>query len=120
MGSKRASFRSRILSVLIVNGCGLAVAQPSAAPWTPNIPKVWDDGAVASMEIPLAYAPGSPVHVPSEYYYRMKVRTIYRSYPFYHPSKEPPGLLGMAAKTGTGDHLRRLPFAHKGGLDQGW
>jgi hypothetical protein len=59
--------------------------------WVPEIPKAWDDAAVASMEIPLTYAPGSPVHVPSEEYYRMKVRTIYRSYPIYHPSKEPPG-----------------------------
>lgn len=91
MGSKRSRFRRRILSVLIVYGCRLAVAQPDAASWTPDIPKVWNDLAVASMEIPLVYQPGSPVHVSSEYYYRMKVRTIYRSYPIYHPSKEPPG-----------------------------
>jgi hypothetical protein len=35
----------------------------------------------------------SPVHVSAEYYYRMPVRPIYKSYPIYEPGKEPPGYL---------------------------
>ena len=78
--------------VLLRWSSGSFCATPAdTKPWTPDIPKAWDDAAVATMEVPLAYAPGSPVHVLSEYYYRMKARTIYRSYPIYHPAKEPPG-----------------------------
>ena len=39
-----------------------------------------------------------PKHVPADYYYRIPVRPIYRSYPVYHPNKEPAGYL---------DRLRR-------------
>ena len=62
MSSERPHFRRGILAVLIVYTSRLAVAQAGAAPWTPDIPRAWDDVAVASMEIPLAYAPGSPVY----------------------------------------------------------
>lgn len=47
------------LSVLI--NCGLA--QKSSAPFTPTIPKTWDDEAIATLEVPLANPVGSPKHV---------------------------------------------------------
>ncbi len=59
----------------------------------PNIPRVWDDAALASLEVPLANARYSPVHVSSDYYYRIPVRTIYRTYPVYAPGQEPPGFI---------------------------
>jgi len=62
-----------------------------AQQFRPEIPKTWDDAAVAALEVPLAYAPGSPVHVTSDYYYRMKPRAIFKSYPVYHPSRVPAG-----------------------------
>jgi len=62
-----------------------------AAP--PVIPKTWDDEAMASLEVPLAEARYSPVHVSADYYYRIPVRPIYQSYPVYHPGQEPPGYL---------------------------
>jgi hypothetical protein len=58
-----------------------------------QIPKTWEDAAVASLEVPLADPRFSPVHVSSDYYYRMPVRPIYKSYPIYPPGKEPPGYL---------------------------
>ncbi|MGH9766520.1 MAG: hypothetical protein ACREAB_03720 [Blastocatellia bacterium] len=61
--------------------------------WKPTIPKTWDDEAVAALEVPLADPRYSPVQVSSEYYYRMPVRPIYKSYPIYTPGKEPPGYL---------------------------
>jgi hypothetical protein len=33
----------------------------------------------------------SPVHVSSDYYYRIPARTIFKSYPVYRPGDEPPG-----------------------------
>ena len=58
---------------------------------TPQIPKTWDDQAMATLEVPLADATVSAVPVSADYYYRIPVRPIYKTYPIYHPSKEPPG-----------------------------
>jgi hypothetical protein len=59
--------------------------------WTPEVPRVWDDEALATIELPLPSAAHSPRHVSSEYYYSIPARTIYKSYPVYHPDHEPPG-----------------------------
>jgi hypothetical protein len=58
---------------------------------TVAIPRTWDDQAVASLQVPLAVADASPVQIPSTYYYGIPVRLIYKSYPVYHPGKEPAG-----------------------------
>ena len=62
-------------------------------PAGPAIPKTWDDAAMAALEVPLANPIGSPKHVPADYYYRIPVRPIYKSYPVYAPGHEPPGYL---------------------------
>ena len=46
-----------------------------------EIPKAWDDEALNSMELPLAGLGQPATYVPSEYYYRMPVRKIYKTYP---------------------------------------
>lgn len=63
--------------------------QVSKEKWLPNIPRTWDDEAMQSLEIPLAHPEVSPEYISSDFYYRIPVRPIYRSYPVYHPSKEP-------------------------------
>jgi hypothetical protein len=35
----------------------------------------------------------SPKQIPSDYYYRIPIRTIYKNYPVYVPGKEPAGYL---------------------------
>ena len=55
------------------------------------IPRTWDDQAIATLEVPLADASASPVPVSADYYYRIPIRPIYKTYPVYHPAKEPPG-----------------------------
>ena len=55
----------------------------------PSVPKVWDDQATGSLEVPLVYRNGSPKHVSAEYYYQIPVRPIYRSYPIYAPGRGP-------------------------------
>jgi hypothetical protein len=44
-----------------------------------------------SLEVPTADPAGSPVHIPAEYYYRIPVRPIYKSYPVNASGKEPAG-----------------------------
>ena len=57
----------------------------------PDIPHTWTDAAVAALEVPLVNPKYSPVHISEKAYYQIPVRTIYRSYPVYHPTREPAG-----------------------------
>jgi cytochrome c2 len=59
---------------------------------------VWDDQALATMELPLANPDASPRHVRSDFYYRIPVRKIYKSYPIYAPGKEPADYLDSLAQ----------------------
>ena len=59
----------------------------------PSVPRVWDDEAIATVELPLADPVGSPKHISSDYYYRIPVRLIYKSYAVYAPGHEPPGYM---------------------------
>jgi hypothetical protein len=61
-------------------------AQP---PYRPEIPKTWDAAALASLEVPHPAPRFSPVAVPVEYYYRVPVRPVYKTYPVYAPGREP-------------------------------
>ena len=56
-----------------------------------EIPMTWDDAAMASLEIPLADPAASPKQVSADYYYRIPVRPIYKSYPVFAPGREPVG-----------------------------
>jgi hypothetical protein len=77
------------LAVLVTGG----QSQKSGTAFTPTIPKTWDDEAIASLEVPLADPVGSPKHVSADYYYRIPVPPIYKSYPIYAPGHEPPGYM---------------------------
>jgi len=72
--------------------------QKSDTSWKPEIPKTWVDDELAALELPLADPAGSPQHISADYYYRMPVRPIYKSYPIYAPGKEPPGYLERLGK----------------------
>ncbi|HKQ74610.1 MAG TPA: hypothetical protein VJ810_13040 [Blastocatellia bacterium] len=66
--------------------------------WSPAIHKTWDEQAMQSLELPLADAAASPKHISADYYYRIPVRPIYKSYTIYHPDKEPAGYLDSLRK----------------------
>src|SRR5580700_6346349 len=73
---------------------GVVVLLPvNAQERQPVVPRAWDDHAIASLEVPLVYRKGSPKHVSSEYYYKIPVRPIYRSYPIYAPGRGPAGYM---------------------------
>lgn len=65
----------------------------SDSPFHPDIPKVWDDQAVETMEVPLAQRDRFPRYMSSAEYYALKARPIYRSYPAYAKGREPAGYL---------------------------
>ena len=71
----------------------LAASAESAETFRPQIPKTWEDAAMKDVELPLAHAEYSPRHISAEFYYKMPVPPLYRSYAVYHPDREPQGYL---------------------------
>jgi hypothetical protein len=65
--------------------------EPATRGFKPDIPQTWDDTAIDSLELPLAQSRFSPKHITADYYYRIPVRPIFKSYAVYHPDKEPRG-----------------------------
>lgn len=94
----RSKKSQRFMLILFLAG-GLLVcahggrAQEAAPGFSPVIPKAWDDREMAGLEVPLAEQSASAKHVEADYYYRIPVRPIYKSYPVYAPGQEPPGYL---------------------------
>src|SRR3984957_3099074 len=95
---KKLMFMSHVVFLLevIVSGSWLfsrAQAPQQRSTFTPSVPRVWDDEAISTLELPLADPVGSPKHISSDYYYRIPVRPIYKSYPVYAPGHEPPNYM---------------------------
>ena len=93
LGKAGRLFTFAFLALLSIVFFDRSEAQETGRNAPPVIPKTWDDEAVTSLEVPLAEASASPVHIPADYYYSMSVRPVYRSYPVYAPGKEPRGYL---------------------------
>jgi hypothetical protein len=68
-------------------------AQKSEGDGSRDIPKTFDDEALATMDVPLANAAFSPVHGASQLYYSLRLRLLYKTYTVYAPGKEPPGYM---------------------------
>ena len=89
----------RLISLLLVltNVVGVqnAWAHQSNGDFSPAIPKTWDDAAMATLEVPLADPVGSPKHVSADYYYKIPMRPIYKSYLVYAPGREPSGYIAI-------------------------
>jgi mono/diheme cytochrome c family protein len=66
---------------------------------SPAIPKSWDPEALHTFEVPLAKPEASPHFlIDADFYYRIPVTPIYKSYPVYTAAKEPPGYLEWLKK----------------------
>ena len=80
-----------LLSILVFLAPWLLAQDVSRRSSGAAIPRAWDDSAMAELELPLAGL-GRPVqHVSSDYYDRIPVRPVYKTYPVYHPAREPAG-----------------------------
>ena len=86
--------RAIVLALALYGGrhC-LLLAQPASDDVHYEIPKTWDEAELRAWTIP-AREPGAyTVHVPPSFYYSIPTPPIYKSYPVYHPSKEPAGYM---------------------------
>src|SRR6266446_4856615 len=57
------------------------------------IPRTWNAASLSGFELPLAQPAFSPIHISEETYYRIPERVLYKTYPVYHPGREPAGYL---------------------------
>jgi mono/diheme cytochrome c family protein len=82
-----------LISILAVGLFCRADARQNSGSWKPETPRTWVDEEIATLEVPLADAASSPQHVTADYYYRIPVRPIFKTYPVYAPGKEPSGYI---------------------------
>jgi hypothetical protein len=69
----------------------LCAQGPREQRFEPVIPRAWDDQTFSGTELPLAGLGQPATHVTAEYYYRIPIRPVYKTYPVYHPDREPAG-----------------------------
>src|SRR5689334_14598998 len=86
------------LMVALFTGVAVSVSgdnerESKIGSYVSGISKVWDDEEMASLELPLAQAAASPKPISADYYYRIPLRPIYKSYPVYALGKGPAGYL---------------------------
>jgi len=79
-----------ITVALLAVAQSVLLAQTASRPLLPEaIPKIWDNEALQSLEVPLTHAEASARHITADHYYNIPIRRIYRSYPIYAPGHEP-------------------------------
>jgi hypothetical protein len=61
--------------------------------YTPPIPTAWVQTELEQMDVPVSEPQYSPKPVSPEYYYRIPVTPIYKSYPVYAPGRAPAGYM---------------------------
>ncbi len=90
--------RRRWITAIVTVVAGLTLAArpdgqaPAAGAPTP-IPEFWSEVLLEDYELPLATPSRTPRHVSRDYYYALPERQVFRSYPVYHPDREPPGYM---------------------------
>src|SRR4029434_9915314 len=67
--------------------------------WKPDIPKVWDEAALADWATPVAGLNVRPSHISAKEYYAVPEYNL-RSYPAYMPGREPEGYWEMLQHIG--------------------
>lgn len=67
--------------------------QTPGAAATSAIPEFWNTELLEDYELPLATPSRTPRHVSRDFYYALPERRVYKSYPVYHPDREPAGYL---------------------------
>jgi mono/diheme cytochrome c family protein len=77
--------RTSLLAILL-----LGAAAPAPAQDPVRAPRLWDPGELAGWATPVAGLGVPPAHASAERYYALRVDNL-RTYPVYHPSREPEG-----------------------------
>jgi hypothetical protein len=73
----------------------LVLGQPGSGKHAEHsvIPRSWDEAELEAWTIPPREPGVYTVHLPAPFFYSISPHPIYKSYPIYHPAKEPPGYM---------------------------
>lgn len=88
-----------VLAGVAVAVVAAAVVFYAARPWSPEIPRVWDEAALEGWATPLAGLGQPPTHMTPAEYYAIPEENL-RTYPLYLPDREPPGYWQMVQTVG--------------------
>lgn len=89
----------RRLTAVTWLACYLILAHPVAQGWTPQIPRAWDEAALADWATPIAGINVRPTHISAREYYSLPIENL-RTYPVYFPGREPNGYWEMLQRVG--------------------
>ena len=84
---------------LLAAAACVAVAAQRGPDWTPEIPRVWDEAALADWATPVAGLDVRPTHMSAAAYYGLPEENL-RTYPVYLPGREPEGYAEMLRTVG--------------------
>ena len=78
----------------------LALLAQNASPqsWHPVIPRSWDLPELEAWTIPPRSTGVHTVHLPSSFVYSIPAYPIYKTYPIYHPAREPQGYMDWLSR----------------------
>lgn len=62
------------------------------------VPKIWDEKELAALQLPPAGMKAPPVQIRADFYYRIPIMRIYKSYAVYAPGKGPAGYIDWLAQ----------------------
>jgi mono/diheme cytochrome c family protein len=93
-----AAMPVRFAFLLAVAALAGAAAQ-GAPEWTPEIPRVWDEAALADWATPVAGLNVRPRHLTAAEYYALPEEDL-QTYPVYLPGREPAGYAEMIRTVG--------------------
>lgn len=100
MSYVRLGLTAKILMTAVGLGALLqATATTVASPWKPNIPRTWDDDALADWATPIAGLNARPTTISTKEYYALPTENL-RTYPAYFPGREPAGYWEMLQHVG--------------------
>jgi hypothetical protein len=99
MDRRRSNLSTRILLFGILGAWPLKSVSAEAKQWTPQIPRTWDQTALADWATPLAGLNARPTTISSEQYYSLAVDNL-QTYPVYYPGREPEGYWEMLQHVG--------------------
>jgi hypothetical protein len=86
MCSAQSRFTTRLSTAVMLLGCLCGAMSAGSQQWKPDIPKTWDDAALADWATPVAGLNIRPTHISAKEYYAMPTENL-RTYPVYYPGQ---------------------------------
>lgn len=85
--------RAFAVSCLLAAGLYACIGSAPTRSFQPEIPRTWDEAAMATLELPNAHTGKPAEHISAAQYYALPEWTIYKTYPVYAKDRMPPGYL---------------------------